>query len=246
MAISGTRSALITGSSSGIGLAVARALGEDGYRLTLAARGRDGLDDAATGLRRQGFTVETAICDVCEERQVIDLFAAQRRTYGELHVLVNNAGRVHRTAIDAIDADELDIQFAANLRSFMLCTREGLPMLRESAMATGKALIVNTASVVGKGGHPGSSVYAAMKAAVVNFSRSTHEAESDNGVQCTVLLPGYVNTPLVESIKERIPGDAMVQPSDLGEAVRFLLRTSPNCHIPEITFLRRGAALTTP
>lgn len=238
------RSAIVTGGSSGIGLSIARTLGEEGFAVTLAARGKTRLAEATAALVERGLEARGAACDVCEERQVIDLFAEHRRRHGGLDALVNSAGRVHRTAIDAIVTDEVDEQFAANLRPFLLCTREALPMLREAAHGGRKSIVVNLASVVGAGGHPGSSVYAAMKAAVINFSRSTHEAESDNGVQCTVLMPGYVNTPLVESVKERIPGEDMIQPDDLAEAVRFLLRTSAGCHIPEITFLRRGAALT--
>jgi NAD(P)-dependent dehydrogenase (short-subunit alcohol dehydrogenase family) len=66
------------------------------------------------------------------------------------------------------------------------------------------------------------------------------------GIQCTALAPGFVDTPMTEFAKGQVPAEAMIQPADLGEAVRFLLRTSRNCHVPEIVFTRPGEGLDTP
>jgi NAD(P)-dependent dehydrogenase (short-subunit alcohol dehydrogenase family) len=148
--------------------------------------------------------------------------------------------------MEEIKTKYLDMQLAVNLRALIIGTREGLPMLREAGGEHGKALIVNTASIAGKGGQAWLSVYAATKGAVINFTQSTNREVGDAGIQCTALAPGFVDTPMTEFAKEQVPGEEMIRPEDIGEAVRFLLRTSPNCHVPEIVFTRPGEGLDTP
>jgi len=240
------RAALVTGASSGIGLAIARALGEDGYALTVSARRPQKLEEAVAALRKDGLQVESVAADMSEEEDVVSVFAAHRAAYGRLDVLVNNAGVGIGAPMEEIQTKHLDMQLAVNLRALILGTREGLPLLREAGAEHGKALIVNTASIAGKEGQAWLSVYAATKAAVINFSQSTHRETGSAGIQCTALAPGFVDTPMTEFVKGQVPAEQMIQPSDLGEAVRFLLRTSPNCHIPEMVFTRPGEGLDTP
>jgi NAD(P)-dependent dehydrogenase (short-subunit alcohol dehydrogenase family) len=240
------RAALITGASSGIGLAIARTLGEEGYALTVSARRPQKLEEAVAGLRADGLQIESLAADMSEEEDVVSVFKAHRAAYGRLDVLVNNAGVGIGAPMEQIQTKHLDMQLAVNLRALILGTREGLPLLREAGAEHGKALIVNTASIAGKGGQAWLSIYAATKAAVINFTQSTHREAGGAGIQCTALAPGFVDTPMTEFAKEQVPGDDMIRPSDLGEAVRFLLRTSPNCHVPEIVFTRPGEGLDTP
>ncbi len=103
--------------------------------------------------------------------------------------------------MEEIQTKHLDMQLAVNLRALILGTREGLPMLREAGAEHGKALIVNTASIAGKGGQAWLSIYAATKAAVINFTQSTHREAGGGGVQCTALAPGFVDTPMTEFAK---------------------------------------------
>lgn len=236
------RAALITGASSGIGLAIARTLGEEGYALTVAARRPEKLEQAAEGLRGEGFEVEPIPANMAEEDHVVAIFAAHRQKYGRLDVLVNNAGVGIGAPLEEIQTKHLDMQLAVNLRALILGTREGLPMLRAAGAEHRKALIVNTASLAGKMGPGWLSVYGATKAAVINFTESTEREVSKDGIQCTALAPGFVDTPMAEFVKDQI-GEDLIQPSDLGEAVRFLLRTSPACHIPEMVFVRPGESI---
>jgi NAD(P)-dependent dehydrogenase (short-subunit alcohol dehydrogenase family) len=240
------RAALVTGASSGIGLAIARTLGEEGYALTVTARRPEKLEEAAAGLSADGFEVQTVAANMTDEDDVLAVFAAHKAGYGRLDALVNNAGVGIGAPMEEIQTKHLDMQLAVNLRALILGTREGLPLLREAGAEHGKALIVNTASIAGKGGQAWLSIYAATKAAVINFTQSTHREAGSAGIQCTALAPGFVDTAMTEFAKGQVPGEAMIQPSDLGEAVRFLLRTSPNCHVPEIVFTRPGEGLDTP
>jgi len=234
------RAALITGGSGGIGLAIARALGEEGYALTLSARRPEKLEGAVAGLRDDGFEVQTVPANVTDEAELVAVFDAHREKYGRLDALVNNAGLGIGGLMHEIESKHLDMQLAINLRSLVIATREGLPMLREAGAEHEKALLLNTASIAGKGGQAFLSVYAATKAAVINFTQSTARETSGAGIQCTALAPGFVDTAMTDFIKSEVPAEKMIQPSDIGEAVHFLLRISPNCHIPEIVFNRPG------
>jgi NAD(P)-dependent dehydrogenase (short-subunit alcohol dehydrogenase family) len=140
---------------------------------------------------------------------------------------------------EEIQTKFLDMQLAVNLRALILGTREGIPMLKEAGAEHGKALIVNTASLAGKAGPGWLTVYGATKAAVINFTEGTEREVAKSGIQCTALAPGFVDTAMADFIKEQI-GEPLIQPGDLGEAVRFLLRTSPSCHVPELVFVRPG------
>ncbi|MEZ5078215.1 MAG: SDR family oxidoreductase [Solirubrobacterales bacterium] len=241
------RAALITGGSGGIGLAIARALGEEGYALTLSARRPEKLEEAAQPLRDEGHEVLTEAANMTDEEDVVRVFTAHRERFGRLDALVNNAGLGIGAPMAEIQTKHLDMQLGINLRALIIGTREGLPMLREAGAEHGKALIVNTASLAGKAGPAWLSVYGATKAAVISFSESTQREVAADGIQCTALAPGFVDTAMADFIKDSLGGgEALIRPSDLGEAVRFLLRTSRNCRVPEIVFTRPGEEIVNP
>lgn len=234
------RAAIVTGGSGGIGLAIARALGESGYALTLSARRPDKLEGAVESLRSDGIELQTVPADVTDEESILGVFAAHKERYGRLDALCNNAGVGIGGAIDQTESKYLDMQLAVNLRSLIIGTREGLPLLREAGAEHGKALILNTASIAGKGGQAFLSIYGATKAAVINFTQATARETVDAGIQCTALAPGFVDTAMTDFVKGEVPAEKMIQPGDIGAAVRFLLEISPNCLIPEIVFNRAG------
>jgi NAD(P)-dependent dehydrogenase (short-subunit alcohol dehydrogenase family) len=240
------KAALITGGSSGIGLAIARALGEDGYGLTVSARRPEKLEAAAEDLRSEGLEVEAMPVNMADEEGLASLVAAHKKSHGRLDVLINNAGVGIGEAMDALSTKFVDMQLGVNLRAVILMTRECLPMLREAGGEHGKALIVNTASISGKAGQPWLSVYSATKAAVIGFSQATQKEVAGQGIQVTALAPAFVDTPMTEFVKGQVSAEAMIRPEDIAESVRFLLRTSPNCQVPEIAFLRPGDTMDTP
>jgi NAD(P)-dependent dehydrogenase (short-subunit alcohol dehydrogenase family) len=236
------RAALVTGGSSGIGLAIARALGEDGYRLTISARRPEKLEAAAEGLRAEGLEVKAVPAQMTDESDIAALVAAHRDEYGRMDVLVNSAGVGIGEPMDQITAKKLDIQVGANLRGLILVTRESLPMLREAGAEHGKALIVNVASIAGKVGQPWLSVYSATKAGVIGFSQATQKETDNQGIQVTALCPAFVDTPMTEFVRGQVAQEEMIRPEDISAAVRFLLSTSPACLVPEIAFVRPGDA----
>jgi NAD(P)-dependent dehydrogenase (short-subunit alcohol dehydrogenase family) len=237
------RAALITGGSSGIGLAIARGLGEAGYGLTVSSRRPEKLEAAAGELRQAGFEVEAVPANVVNEEEIVELVRTHEARFGRLDVLVNNAGVGIGQAMESIQTKHLDLQLGVNLRSYVIATREALPLLKRAGGEHGKALIANTASVAGKVGQPWISVYSTTKFGVVGFSQATEREVGGEGVQVTALCPGFVDTEMTEWVREQISPDEMIKPGDIAEAVLMLLRTSPSCHVPEIVFQRPGEGL---
>ena len=232
------KAALVTGGSSGIGLAIARALAEDCYGITLSARRPDKLSAAADDMRNEGYDVIDVPAQMTEEEDLTKLVEAHKEKFGRLDVLINNAGVGIGEAMTDLTAKKVDMQLDVNLRAIILMTRESLPLLKEAGSEHGKALIINTASIAGKSPQPWLSVYSATKAAVIAWSQSTQKEIAGQGIQVTALAPGFVDTPMTEFVKDSVGADNMIRPEDLAEAVRFLLRTSQNCIVPEIVFMR--------
>ena len=232
------RAALITGGSSGIGLAIARALGEDGYGVTIAARRPEKLEAAADELRGEGLDVNSIAANMTDEEALAGVVRSHKERFGRLDVMVNNAGVGIGEAMHELTTKYVDMQLGVNLRAVIIGTREALPLLREAGAEHGKALIVNTASIAGKSGQPWLSVYSATKAAVIGFSEATQKEVATDGIQVTALCPGFVDTPMTEYVRGQVGQEDMIFPEDIAESVRFLLRTSPNCLVPELVFTR--------
>ena len=234
------RAALITGGSSGIGLAIARALGQDGYGLTISARRPEKLEEAGRGLADEGLELQTVAANMASEEDLQALLAAHRERFGRLDVLVNNAGLGIGGALAEAETKKVDLQLNVNLRAVLLMTREATPMLKEAGGEHRKALIVNVASIAGKFGQPWLATYSATKAAVIGLTQATLGELAESGIQATAFCPGFVATPMTDWVSEQVPKEEMIQPEDIAEAVRFLLRTSPACLVPEIQFVRPG------
>jgi NAD(P)-dependent dehydrogenase (short-subunit alcohol dehydrogenase family) len=142
------------------------------------------------------------------------------------------------------ETKKLDLQLNVNLRAVYLLARETIPLLKEAGAEHGKALMVNTASIAGKYGQGWLAAYSATKFGVVGLSQALHKELGGDGVQVTALCPGFVATPMTDWMEDQLPKDQMIQPEDIAEAVRFLLRTSRNCAVPEIQFVRPGESET--
>jgi NAD(P)-dependent dehydrogenase (short-subunit alcohol dehydrogenase family) len=234
------RAALITGGSSGIGLAIARALGQDGYGVTVAARRPEKLEAAAQGLRDEGIDALSVPANMADEEEIKKVVGAHRERFGRLDVLVNNAGLGIGAPVADTETKKLDLQLDVNLRAVYLAARESIPMLKEAGAEHGKALMVNTASLAGKRGQGWLAAYSATKAGVIGLSQALHKELSHDGIQVTALCPGFVATAMTDWIEGQVPKDDMIRPEDIAEAVRYLLRTSRACIVPEIQFVRPG------
>jgi NAD(P)-dependent dehydrogenase (short-subunit alcohol dehydrogenase family) len=237
------RAAIVTGASSGIGLAIARVLGEEGFGITMAARRPEKLDEAVAGLAADGFDVHAVAANVADESEIQKVVAAHRERYDRLDVLVNNAGVGIGATVGEINTKRLDMQLDINLRSIVLFYRESLPMLQTAAAEHNNVLVVNTASISGKRAEGWLSIYSATKHGVVGWTEAMNKELGPHGIKSTALCPAFVDTPMTDFVKGHVSAEEMIRPEDIAESVRYLLKTSPACIVPEIMFIRPGDSL---
>jgi NAD(P)-dependent dehydrogenase (short-subunit alcohol dehydrogenase family) len=224
------RSALVTGGSRGIGLAIAQMLAEEGFALTLGARSAERVEAAAEELGALGVAA-----DVSNEEDCDRLVEAHIERHGGLDVLVNSAGIGIGGNVETLSTKHIDLQLDVNIRGLVLVTRAAIPHLRKS-----RGLVVNLASIAGTMATPGLSIYGASKAAVISFTRSLNEELDADGVRATALCPGFVDTDM--AAWSGIPGEEMIQPEDCAEVVRLLLRLTPKARIPQVVIERVGSS----
>jgi NAD(P)-dependent dehydrogenase (short-subunit alcohol dehydrogenase family) len=234
-----SRAALVTGGSSGIGKALARVLGQEGHAVTISGRNEAKLAAAAEELSGEGITVLTASGDVGDEEAVARIVQAHAAAYGRMDALVNAAADGSGgVPLARLSTETLDRHLDVDLRAMFLIIRASLPMLTAAGAEHGKALVVNVSSMAAKGGTPGMSFYAAAKAGVNALTESAQAEARDAGIQFTIFSPGFTATPMAEWTRDAgVAAEEMVQPADLGEGLRFLLRTSPTCLVREIEFV---------
>ena len=239
------KAAIVTGASSGIGLAIARVLGEEGFGVTMAARRRgEARRRPSRGLQDEGFDVQAVAANVADEDEIKKVVAAHRERYGRLDVLVNNAGvgigRNRRR-----DPDEAAGHAAGHQPAL---DRPLLPrmrrMLREAAGASTRTRWSSTprrsrASAARRW----LSVYSATKHGVVGWTEAMNKELGAEGIKSIALCPAFVDTPMTDFVKEHVAAEDMIRPEDIAESVRFMLRVSPACVVPEIMFVRPGDAL---
>ena len=234
------RAAIVTGASSGIGLAIARMLLMEGHGVTAVARRPEKLAAAVAELEQEGGEVQQVAGDVSAEEVVRSAVAAHRERFGRLDVLVNNAGIGIGQQVSELNAKHLDMQLRVNLRAAMLFYRESVELLRAAGQEHRNALVVNMSSIAGKSGQPWLSVYSATKHGVIGFTQAMNKELSTQGIKSCALCPAFVDTAMTDFVKGSVPPEHMIRPEDIAEAVRMLLRVSPHCLVPEIVFQRVG------
>ena len=224
-----SRTALVTGGSSGIGLAIARMLRDEGFELTLVSRRPERVEAAAAELGAAGTAANMAEADDCAR-----VVAEHRDRFGRLDVLVNSAGIGIGGRVEDLPVKQLDLQLDVNLRGLFLVTQAAIPLLRET-----HGWIVNLASIAGTVPTPGLATYGATKAAVIALTRSLNAELDADGVRAIALCPGFVDTPMAQWSGLE-PGE-MIRPEDCAEVVRMCLRLSPTARIPQVVIERMGS-----
>lgn len=191
------QAAVITGSTSGIGLALARAMAIRGADVVL-----NGLGDPAE-IERTRADLETSCgvrvryhgADMRRGDEIADMVAFAKYEFGRLDVLVNNAGVQHVEAVDKFPTDKWEQILAVNLSSVFYATRAALPIMR----AQGRGRIVNIASAHGLVASPYKSAYVAAKHGVVGFTKTVALEVAQENITCNAICPGYVMTPIVQN-----------------------------------------------
>ena len=222
------KAALVTGASSGIGLAVACALAEDGFGVTLAARRADRLEELAQEL--DGLPVPT---DVTQRDQVEALVERAVERFGRLDAVVTAAGVLHSSPLEQLDEATWDETMDVNVKGTYLVARAALPHLRAS-----KGYLITLSSVSGQMGQAGGGAYNASKWAIRGLTQSVLQEVRGEGVRATAILPGRVATPMLGH-DEQDPD--LLAPQDIADAVRWLLSLRPIVQIKDLVLERTTA-----
>jgi len=224
------RSALITGGSSGIGLAIAAMLRDEGFELTLASRTAEKVEAAAAELGATAIAADVSKAEDCER-----VVREHVERAGGLDLLVNSAGVGIAGRVEDAQLKHIDRQLAINLRGLVLVSQAAIPHLRER-----KGWIVNLASIAGTQPVPILPIYAATKAAVISLTHSLNADLDDDGVRAIAICPGFVDTPMAEY--SGLQTEEMIRPEDCAEVVRMCLRLSPRARVPQVVIERVGSS----
>jgi len=225
------RTALVTGSSTGIGRAIALAFARNGADIAVHYRtNRDAAEDVANLARDEGRKVIAVRADVAQKSEVESLFGQVEDSFGRrLDILVNNAGSlVERASVAEMTEDIFDRTVAVNFRSVFLCCQAALAKLPDE---TGR--IVNISSIAARnGGGPGSAAYASSKAAVTCFTKNLAKELAPRGITVNAVAPGVGATPFhekfttpeaMEAFRQKTPLTRNGRPDDIAGAVLYLV-----------------------
>jgi ketoreductase len=199
MTVNGQRVALVTGGTSGIGLAIVEKLASQDFKVFICARHGEAVSATVSGLRERGFDVAGVVADIRRPEDVRDLVSAAVAQYGQVDVLVNNAGR-NGGGVTAEISDEMwyDV-IDTNLNSVFLVTREVLSAGKLQERGWGR--IINIASTGGKQGVIFGAPYSAAKHGVIGFTKALGLELAKTGVTVNAVCPGYVETPMAERVR---------------------------------------------
>lgn len=192
------RLALVTGSSQGIGLALARALAEHGARIVLNGRNREKLEEASMALASDGYEVHAVPFDVAEQAEVQSAVADIEQRLGPIEILVNNAGMQFRTPLEDFPADRWQELLNVNISSVFYV---GQAVARHM-IGRNRGKIVNIASVQAEQARPGIGPYTATKGAVRNLTRAMAADWARHDLQINAIAPGYFKTPLNQALAD--------------------------------------------
>lgn len=225
----------VTGSSSGIGAAVAEALATQGHVVVLSARGAGALEAQAEKIRAAGGIADVQLVDVTDHAQVVQAASEIQERHGRIDVLVANAGlNVGKRAWGLVSATDFDQLVRVNLNGVYYCIDAVLPGMRER----GGGQVVNVASWAGKfaSAKPGPA-YTAAKTAVVALTASLNMSEYVNNIRACAISPAEVATPAMARRIPPVPQEVlelMLTPQDIAEAVAFVVGMPARATVNEI------------
>ena len=222
--------ALITGTSRGIGKAIALKLGKDGATVIGTATTDEGVKSISNYLNEAGIKGKGIILNVNDTDQINNLFTEIRKEFGEVTILVNNAGITRDDLLVRMKDEKWDEVIGTNLKAIFRLSRE---VLRSMMMARA-GRIINIASIVGSTGNAGQSNYAAAKAGILGLSKSLAREVGSRNITINCVAPGFVDTDMTRALSEKqqqdllqhVPLKRLGEPEDIASAVAFLASPS--------------------
>ncbi len=226
---------IITGGGSGIGRATALAMAEEGAKVVLFGRTETKVAAVAEEIREQGGTAKAYGLNVADHAAVFDAVGHSLDAFGRMDVLVNNAGHSSSNRrLLTTTPDDIRSVVDSNLVGTIYCTQAVMPAMLEANIGT----IVNVSSMAALNpGLLGGMIYSAAKAAVINFTEFLNEEFKDTGVRASVVIPGEVDTPILNNrpvVPDAAARATMVTSEEVAEAITLIARLPQKSNVPEL------------
>ncbi len=224
------QTALVTGASRGIGKAIALGLGQTGAKVACIARNEEKLRETADAIAAAGGTAVVYACDVTDSAAVQKVVDAVVEDWGQLDIVVNNAGITRDTLIPRMSDEEWDDVITTNLRSVFLFTRSASQVM----MRARRGRIINISSVSGLMGNPGQANYSASKAGIIGLTQTVARELASRKVTVNAICPGFIATEMTDAmgevvqdeIKKRVPAKRLGEAEEIADAVLYLASDS--------------------
>lgn len=218
--------ALVTGSARGLGQAIAVKLAEAGADIALCDLKAEWLEETAEKVKALGRRVECYSVNVAEGDSVTEGVKAIEKDFGQIDVLVNNAGITKDGLLMRMSEEDWDAVLNVNLKGTFLCTKA----VTRGMMKKRTGSVVNIASVIGLMGNAGQANYAASKGGVISFSKTVAKELASRNIRCNAVAPGFIRTAMTDALelevqdkmKELIPLSRFGEPEDIANVVLFL------------------------
>lgn len=222
--------AVVTGAGRGIGKAISAALARAGCRVVLAARTREQIEAVQKEILSHGGDALAVPTDVTVDDDIRRLVEKSQEKWGGVDILINNAGWGKKASVVSASLTDWDQTFRVNLRTPMVLAKALLPNM----IAKREGAVINIGSVSGKTGEANGAAYSASKFGLIGFTQSLYEEVREHGIKVAVILPGFVDTPLIPPNRQ-LDRSKMIQANDIAETVIFVLTSSATCCPVEIT-----------
>jgi len=229
--------AIVTGSSSGIGKAIALRFAEEGARVVIAARRLPLCEQVAAQIRERGGEAIVIQTDVSEEAQVDRLIVETARQCGRLDILVNNAGIGGGGRLADTSTSTFDRVINTNLRGTFFCCRAGFRQM----LNNGGGTIINMSSVAGVDAWAGTGTYSASKHGIMALTKALADEGRPHKIKACAICPGAVADELVDASPEDIERSQKISPFDVAETAVYLAKVGPNTIVHRVVVDRLGA-----
>ena len=232
-----TKVAIVTGSSSGIGKAIALRLAEEGCRVVVAARRTALCDKLVLTIQERGGDTASIPTDVMDEAQVDRLITETDKRFGRLDILINNAGIGGKGPIAEMSTQAFDQVLDTNLRGTFFCCRAGFRVM----MKTGGGIIINMSSVCGVDAWAGTGSYSASKYGIMGLTKALADEGRPYKIKACAICPGGVADELVDASREELERSGLISPFDIADTVLYLVSLGPHATVHQIIVDRMGA-----
>ncbi|MGH7166066.1 MAG: SDR family NAD(P)-dependent oxidoreductase [Nitrospiraceae bacterium] len=229
--------AIVTGSSSGIGKAIALTFAREGSHVVIAARRRTLCEQVAAQIRERGGAAVAMPTDVTDEAQVERLIEETARRFGRVDILVNNAGIGGGSRLAETSVETFDRVMNTNLRGTFFCCRAGFRQMK----ANGGGIILNMSSVAGVDAWAGTGTYSASKHGIMALTKALADEGRPHKIKVCAICPGGVADELVDASPDEIDRSGQISPYDVAETAVYLASLGPNAVVHRVIVDRLGA-----